>query len=311
MSSDMKKYVVLGSMLLTVILLSSCVWKSEENKIVNNTNKVNLIEKNQMMDDMWEHSMDMDNMKWEWTDEEMAAMEGMEWMDNMEHWMMNMNGIEWIDLYNYILYSEEKIKESKKLKVLFFNDNNLESIKTLKLNLQESKIHDGLVMYQIDFNEDKELKNKYEIISAHTFVQVDENLNVIRKWEWSKTIDEMHTALTSPMTIVKVEEKTMMKSEWVYKDYSSESLSSAKWNIVLFFAASWCPSCKTADKNLSAEAIPEGLTILKLDYDSNLELRKKYSITSQHAFVQVDNEGNEIEKWYGTRDVEGILKKIK
>ena len=309
MNSDMKKYTVIISALLTVILLSSCTWKTEENKVLNNGNENVNTEKVEMMnnemegEDSMEHGM-MDDMEWEWTEEEMAE------MGNMEHWMM-MDDIEWIDLYNYVLYSEYKVKESKKLKVLFFNDNSSESIKTLKSNLQKSKIHDGLVMYQIDFNSDNELKKKYWVTSSHTFIQVDENLDIVRKWTWSKTIDEMHVSLTSPTTIVKMEEDIIMKSEWVYKGYSTEALSSSEWDVVLFFAASWCPSCKTADKNLSSETIPEGLTILKLDYDSNLDLRKEYGITSQHAFVQVDSKGNEIKKWYGSRNSKWILEELK
>jgi pentapeptide MXKDX repeat protein len=105
-------------------------------------------------------------------------------------------------------------------------------------------------------------------------------------------------------------EVAMIKSAWLYSDYSEEKLSSAKWNIVLFFAASWCPSCKTADKNLKDNTIPEGLTVLKLDYDSNKDLKKKYEVTSQHTFVEVDNKWNMIKKWSGSRDSEWILKKL-
>lgn len=222
MNSDMKKYAVIGSMLLTVILLSSCV----NNEVENKEKPLSWIlspSQEKEATNMWEHSMDMDmdNMKWEWTDEEMAAME---WMDSSEHSMMDMKEWEWTE---------------------------------------------------------EEMANM----------------------EWME-----HWSMDDDM---KIEETTMIKSEWVYKDYSAEALSSAEWNIVLFFAASWCPSCKTADKNLSTETIPEWLTILKLDYDSNLDLRKKYSITSQHAFVLVDNKGNEVKKWYASRDVENILNKIK
>ncbi len=105
--------------------------------------------------------------------------------------------------YNYVVYSAEKIKNATKLNVLFFNDSNSESIKELKKNLQQSKIHDWLVMYEIDFNTNEGLKTKYSITAPHTFVQVDNEGKAIRKWEGSKTIIEMHTALTSNETLVK------------------------------------------------------------------------------------------------------------
>jgi len=38
-------------------------------------------------------------------------------------------------------------------------------------------------MYEIDFNTDTELKAKYNVTASHTFVQVDNDLNIIRKWE--------------------------------------------------------------------------------------------------------------------------------
>ena len=116
-------------------------------------------------------------------------------------------------------------------------------------------------------------------------------------WDWAEPLDE-------------VLEKEEM-STWNYTDFSEEKLKNTKWNIVLFFAATWCPACKSADKNFSSENIPENLNILKLDYDSNTDLRKKYELTSQHTFVQVDNEWNMIKKWMGSRNVEDIVKKIK
>ena len=70
---------------------------------------------------------------------------------------------------------------------------------------------------------------------------------------------------------------------------------------VLFFKASWCPTCNAANEeyidNLSS--IPEDVVILKVDYDKETELKKQYSITYQHTFVQVDKNGNALTKWNG------------
>jgi thiol-disulfide isomerase/thioredoxin len=94
-----------------------------------------------------------------------------------------------------------------------------------------------------------------------------------------------------------------------YEAYSEEKLTQVEGtDVVLFFHASWCPSCRSADKNLETSKgdIPADLVILKLDYDANTELRKKYGLTTQHSFVQVDAEGNLVKKWIGSNSIEDI-----
>lgn len=79
----------------------------------------------------------------------------------------------------------------------------------------------------------------------------------------------------------------------VYIDYSVSSVESALASdkkVVLFFYAPWCPSCKFADTNLSKEKIPPNIVIFKTDYDSNIELRKKYGVTYQHTFVSIKSD---------------------
>lgn len=95
-----------------------------------------------------------------------------------------------------------------------------------------------------------------------------------------------------------------------YANYTQSGIKNDATN-VLFFHAWWCPSCNSADKKLSSEIIPDGLNILKTDFDSNLDLRKKYGVVAQHTFVQVDSEGTLITKWVGGRSVEDILDNLK
>lgn len=84
-----------------------------------------------------------------------------------------------------------------------------------------------------------------------------------------------------------------------YTDYSMAQLTD-NTNII-FFAAAWCPSCQTLDKDITnnLENIPTNLTILKANYDSEQDLRIKYGVTIQHTLVQVDKDGNELNKWNG------------
>lgn len=89
-----------------------------------------------------------------------------------------------------------------------------------------------------------------------------------------------------------------------FVDYSETAVTEATQNggkAVLFFHASWCPTCKAAERDITSnlDQIPSDLTIIKTDYDSMDELKRQYGVTYQHTFVQVDAEGNEVTKWNG------------
>jgi len=95
-------------------------------------------------------------------------------------------------------------------------------------------------------------------------------------------------------------EKMMDKktnSKWVYIDYSDSAILEAKWNIVLFFHADWCPTCIATEKDILKKWVPDNLTIIKTNFDKETVLKKKYWVLAQTTFVQVDNEWNMIKKW--------------
>jgi thioredoxin 1 len=88
--------------------------------------------------------------------------------------------------------------------------------------------------------------------------------------------------------------------------------------IVLFFYADWCPTCRPIDvefKN-NIPKIPTGIEIYRVNYndqdtdEAEKALAKKYGITYQHTFVQIDKNGNEITKWNGG-GLDNLLSKIK
>jgi len=95
-----------------------------------------------------------------------------------------------------------------------------------------------------------------------------------------------------------------------YIDYAESSLTNQ--DNVIFFAASWCPTCKVLDDNLmeASSNIPSGVTILKADYDTEDELKDKYGVTYQHTLVQVDQNGNQIKKWTNSFDLEDIIEEL-
>jgi len=92
----------------------------------------------------------------------------------------------------------------------------------------------------------------------------------------------------------------------------TEALAAAQTGkVVLFFHAAWCPTCKSAHENIinNLNKIPENVTIFKLDYDTEKELKKKYEVTYQHTFVQIDANGEAIHMWSGG-ELDMILEQI-
>lgn len=111
----------------------------------------------------------------------------------------------------------------------------------------------------------------------------------------------------------KAPEGTMM-SAGSYEAYSPDKLAKANdGDVVLFFRASWCPTCRTLDSDIRANLskIPKGVTILDVDYDNSTALKQKYGVTYQHTFVQVDAEGNQIAKWQGSPSLAALVQNIK
>jgi len=99
-----------------------------------------------------------------------------------------------------------------------------------------------------------------------------------------------------------------------YEAYSPAKVSVAQGkNIVLFFHASWCPTCRAlnADIENHLATIPSDTVLLKVDYDSEVELRKKYGVTYQHTLVQVDSDAQLIHKWSGSPTLVTLLSQIK
>lgn len=98
-----------------------------------------------------------------------------------------------------------------------------------------------------------------------------------------------------------------------YEAYDPEKLAFAETgNVVLFFRASWCSTCRTLDEDIKANManIPSDLRILDVDYDNSTDLKKKYQVTTQHTLVQVDKDGNMLKKWIGSADLVDLASKV-
>ena len=102
-------------------------------------------------------------------------------------------------------------------------------------------------------------------------------------------------------------------SAGTYSTYSPDKLALANsGDVVLFFKASWCPTCRALDADIKKNLgdIPSDVTILEVDYDSATALKQKYGVTTQHTLVQVDASGNLVTKWSGGNTLTSLTEKI-
>lgn len=132
-----------------------------------------------------------------------------------------------------------------------------------------------------------------------------------------------HASLTPTHTMMEesdslMKEDTMTKSSR-YIPYSQMALNSASnTRRVLFFFANWCPTCIPADKNFeeNISKIPDDVTLIRVNYNDSdtdqeeKDLAKRYGVTYQHTYVQIDKNGNEVTKWNGGQITE-LLSKVK
>ena len=99
-----------------------------------------------------------------------------------------------------------------------------------------------------------------------------------------------------------------------YRDYSEDALAEAGYETnVIFFHASWCPECRAFEQAIEAGPIPDGVQILKADYDTETALKDKYGVDIQTTFVKVDDSGEMISNWVGyeqDRSVDNLLRQL-
>ncbi|MDC7223698.1 MAG: thioredoxin domain-containing protein [Spirochaetales bacterium] len=69
---------------------------------------------------------------------------------------------------------------------------------------------------------------------------------------------------------------------------------------VLFFEASWCPSCQAARSSFESNGDKlNDVYVISVDYDHSADLQTKYGVTYQHTYVQISPDGEALVKWNG------------
>lgn len=119
-------------------------------------------------------------------------------------------------------------------------------------------------------------------------------------------MDSQDTAMDS--------QDSAMESAGAWIDQAAYDADRAKYqaagDVVLFFNATWCPTCRAVVESLDADGVPAGLTVVSVDFDTATDLRKQHGVTVQHTFVQVDATGEQLAKWTGSESGEAIAAQI-
>jgi len=235
-------------------------------------------------------------------------------------------------------YDESLVGESENT-VLFFHSAACSSCRATAESIMETWAWDNTTILKVDYDDSAnfDLVKQYEVPKYHTFVQIDSEGNMIKKWSGSLSADDIAEQLVVDAMMEKDGDTMMEKDDevmekdgdammekdesvegevmesvelsWIYADYDASLVGKNDSTVLAFFAA-WCPSCVSADASISGAEVPDGLSILKVDYDSATDLRQKYGVTSQHTFVQVDADGNLIKKWAGWQTVEDVVERV-
>lgn len=96
-----------------------------------------------------------------------------------------------------------------------------------------------------------------------------------------------------------------------YQNFEQAKMIASEAPTVLFFYASWCPTCRNAREEFKKRDNEfKNINIILVDYDNSSDLQKKYGVTYQHTFVQIDDNGDSLVKWNGG-DVDKLLSSVK
>lgn len=163
---------------------------------------------------------------------------------------------------------------------------------------------------------DTDTKMKSDDMMENTAMEKDV---MLKDGESMKEVDIMEKDAMSNDEAMMKDESAMEKKDDVMmakgsiQNYSPEKIAlAATGKVLLFFHASWCPICRQLDAEAAANPniVPDGVTVLKVDYDTATALKQKYGVTVQHTFVQVDATGSMLQKFSTASDYSTVFGKV-
>ncbi len=155
------------------------------------------------------------------------------------------------------------------------------------------------------------LTNSPNTQSLSSAVNTNENAEVVTTKTATENEEVTPSLNSTSQATTEADARPLAVGTYTTYDENAVSLSAADTNI-LFFHATWCPTCRGLDSDISSNManIPDGVAIYKVDYDTAVALRQKYGVTTQHTLVEIDDKGNLLQKWNLSRTLNDVVTKI-
>lgn len=110
-----------------------------------------------------------------------------------------------------------------------------------------------------------------------------------------QSVDSAQTVSPEPAPI-ETPDATAVSSPGVYIDYTETAIAEAEGKVVLFFHAPWCGQCRQLEEGIIADGVPDGVTIIKVDWDTHQDLEVEYGVPMRTTFVELDADGEVVQR---------------
>ena len=115
--------------------------------------------------------------------------------------------------WSYIDYNPEAIKNAtEEFIVLFFHADWCSSCKAFEKKVLTEEIPENIIILKVNFDKERELKQKYNILTQTSFVIVDNDWNLKKRWIWSRSIEDIIEKTKEIPTSQKTYTKEELKS---------------------------------------------------------------------------------------------------
>lgn len=162
-------------------------------------------------------------------------------------------------------------------------------------NTSDTMMKDDAMMWQTD--SDTQTQEQMGATNNDTMAKDDTSMTEQEMDKQNDTMIKNDDAMMKDNT-----QDAIIKSAWSYETYSAAAVTSALSagkEVVLFFHASRCPSCRNLEADINANTLPDNTVVFKVDYDNSTDLKKKYGVTVQHTLVRIGSDLSMVSKNIG------------
>jgi thiol-disulfide isomerase/thioredoxin len=143
---------------------------------------------------------------------------------------------------------------------------------------------------------------KILVISVVSILAIGGGLAYLLGQSSTEPTSQATPTITTPKDGGEATPTPMPEKTGVYIDYKDGVIANTAGTKLLFFHAPWCPQCRALESDIQAKSVPQGVAIIKVDYDTSQALRQKYGVTLQTTVVKVDDEGKLVKKFVAYDD---------